>query len=117
MTLELALSILSAIGLIVGGYFALGKILVSQFNHGLDQRFQQQEQARQEGRQQSDARLQRFEDNQNRLERELLNLKAEMPREYVRREDYIRSETVVGSKLDALNIKLDSFIERHRVGA
>ena len=40
--------------------------------------------------------------------RELLNLKAEMPVQYVRREDYIRGQSVLEAKLDGLVIKLEN---------
>lgn len=43
-----------------------------------------------------------------RVERELLNLKAEMPVQYVRREDYIRGQSVLEAKLDGLVIKLEN---------
>lgn len=36
------------------------------------------------------------------MERELLLLKADLPLHYVRREDYIRGQSVIESKLDAL---------------
>ena len=36
------------------------------------------------------------------LERELLELKAEIPLSYVRREDFIRFDVVINSKLDKL---------------
>lgn len=36
------------------------------------------------------------------LERDLLSLKADLPMMYVRREDYIRGQTVIEAKLDAL---------------
>ena len=45
-------------------------------------------------------------------ERDLLLLRAELPREYIRREDHIRFETGVTGKLDALNAKLDLMNER-----
>lgn len=44
-----------------------------------------------------------------RLERDLLGLKAEMPLHYVRREDYVRNQTVIESKLDALAVKLENW--------
>lgn len=37
-----------------------------------------------------------------RLEREFLKFQADMPLHYVRREDYIRGQSVIESKLDAL---------------
>ncbi|HGJ5883695.1 hypothetical protein [Arsenophonus sp.] len=40
--------------------------------------------------------------NLNSLEREFLTFKAELPIQYVRREDYVRGQTVIESKLDAL---------------
>ena len=36
------------------------------------------------------------------LERELLELKADLPLSYVRREDFIRFDVVINSKLDKL---------------
>ena len=43
-----------------------------------------------------------------RVERELLNLKAELPLHYVRREDYIRGQSVIEAKLDGLGTKLEN---------
>lgn len=40
-------------------------------------------------------------------ERNLLRLRAELPLEYVRREDFIRNQTVIEAKLDALAEKFD----------
>lgn len=40
-------------------------------------------------------------------EKDLLRLRAELPIEYVRREDWIRNQTVIEAKLDALAAKLD----------
>lgn len=43
-----------------------------------------------------------------RVERELLTLKAELPLHYVRREDYIRGQTVLEAKMDMVGAKVDS---------
>ena len=43
-----------------------------------------------------------------RIERELGQLKADMPLNYVRREDYIRGQSVIEAKLDALASKLET---------
>lgn len=40
------------------------------------------------------------------LERSFLNLRAELPEKYVRREDYIRGQTVIEAKLDAIATEL-----------
>ena len=42
-----------------------------------------------------------------RVERELLALKADLPLHYVRREDYIRGQSVIEAKLDGLGTKLE----------
>lgn len=42
-----------------------------------------------------------------RVERDLLMLRAELPERYVRREDHIRSQTVIEAKLDALCARID----------
>ncbi|PAV10996.1 hypothetical protein CBG25_00930 [Arsenophonus sp. ENCA] len=46
--------------------------------------------------------------NLNSLEREFLTFKAELPIQYVRREDYVRGQTVIEAKLDALYSKLEA---------
>ena len=45
-------------------------------------------------------------ENQKR-EREILQLRIDLPLEYVRREDAIRQETVITAKLDTLAAKID----------
>lgn len=42
------------------------------------------------------------------LDREILKLKADLPREYVAKEDFIRSFTVVEAKIDALQSTLSN---------
>lgn len=43
------------------------------------------------------------------LDREILKLKADLPREYVAKEDFIRSFTVVEAKIDAVQTTLTQF--------
>lgn len=43
-----------------------------------------------------------------RVERELMELKAELPLNYVRREDYIRGQSIIEAKLDGLAIKIEN---------
>ena len=47
-------------------------------------------------------------DQVNKIERDLLTLRAELPRDYVSRTDFVRSFTVVEAKLDALSAKLET---------
>lgn len=51
--------------------------------------------------------LREFSSSLSGLERDLMALKAELPLSYVRREDYVRGQTVIEAKLDALYNKLE----------
>ncbi len=55
----------------------------------------------------------RTEHNLLRIEKALLHLRAELPLEYVRKEDAIRQEVTFHAKLDALAVKLDQLREAH----
>ncbi len=45
-----------------------------------------------------------------RLERQLLEFKAELPRDYVRREDYVREYGTLHVKLDNLRLEIQNFM-------
>lgn len=55
-----------------------------------------------------DSALSRAED----VERKLLEFKAEMPRDYVRREDNIRNISVIDAKLDRMNTTFEALREK-----
>ncbi|KFK92740.1 hypothetical protein [Serratia sp. Ag2] len=61
-----------------------------------------------------DASLREFTTNLNTLEREFLEFKADLPIHYVRREDYVRGQTVIEAKLDAVYNKLE-LVQQHRL--
>lgn len=44
-----------------------------------------------------------------RLEREFLVFQRDLPLNYVRREDYVRNQSVIESKLDALAVRLENW--------
>lgn len=97
-----------------GACAAGGKLLLSQMQKHLDERFVTQEQARSSNHDQLAKRLDgiesanREESSQwQRVERELLRFQAEMPLHYVRREDYIRGQSVIEAKLDGVADKLE----------
>lgn len=76
--------------------FAFGRILLSQVEKRLDQRFQVIEvAAKEEAKQWA------------RVEREFLRFQADLPLQYVRRDDYVRGQSVIESKLDALYNKIE----------
>lgn len=95
----------------VGGF---GKLLLGQMDKNLDEKFKAQEAARQAGAQALRETIERYTAQGEataaqlqKLERDFLNWKAEVPIQYVRREDYIRGQAVIEAKLDSLYSKLE----------
>lgn len=93
---------------------AFGKVLLDQFEKRLGERFFTQEKSREEAQKHWDTKFSaieaagREESSQwQRIERELLSLKADLPVQYVRREDYIRNQTVIEAKIDRVFGKLE----------
>ncbi|MBI2313569.1 MAG: hypothetical protein HYU77_13800 [Betaproteobacteria bacterium] len=96
-----------AVGTLIAGAWALVKIVVGQFEKRLDERFRALESARTDAQKQWDSRFRVIEEGQREMERDVSRLREELPVHYVRREDAIRSETVINAKLDALAAKID----------
>lgn len=88
---------------------AVATVLLNQIDKRLDQRFLAMDEARkeadksmQETIQQHTASEGKTADKVSELEKRFLLFMAELPIAYVRREDYVRKETVIEAKLDAL---------------
>lgn len=93
---------------------AFGKLLLDRIDRQLDAKFTAQEKAREEGakvlREHIDRHIaegDRTATQVTNLERDFLKWQAELPVHYVRREDYVRGQTVIEAKLDALYNKLE----------
>jgi len=94
--------------------FAAGKLLLSQIDRRLNERFETIEKAREEGQATWRQTFTQHLDEERRetdllrnIEREFLRFQAELPLQYVRREDYVRGQSVIEAKLDALYNKLE----------
>lgn len=88
-----------------------GKILKSEFEKGLEQRFKAQEESRVQAQAHWDQRFSSLEASAGdvmRLEREFLRFRADLPMTYVIRDDYVRNQTVIEAKLDALALRLEN---------
>lgn len=70
-----------------------GRVLLDQFEKRLHERFSGLE----------DATAKAFD-----VERQLLELRADLPLHYVRREDYIRGQSVIEAKLDGLAMRIEN---------
>lgn len=96
-----------------------GKFLLAQFEKRLDARFTAQENAQKAAQTHMDTRFSSLEsamakgnDEAIRIERELMQLKADLPNNYVRRDDFIRVQSVIETKIDGLAMKIENAILR-----
>lgn len=95
--------------------FAAGRMLLAQIDKRLDERYQVQEAARTTSQAHWDDKFASLEKSAaqeaqqyQRLDREILKLRADLPLQYVRREDWIRQEVTINAKLDAVAAKIDT---------
>jgi len=99
--------------------FGGGRFLLSQFEKRLDARFSNLEKSQKAAQTHMDQRFSTIEtamakgsEEAMRLERELMQLKADLPNHYVRRDDFIRVQSIIESKIDGLASKIDNAILR-----
>lgn len=104
MTLSIATTLAIAI---ICGYWALAKVLLAQTFRQLDARFASQEELRTKSQEHLELRFVQIESLARATEKDLLLMRGDLPNLYVRREDYIRGQTVIESKLDAVYSKLE----------
>ena len=78
---------------ILGAFVGVMKMLLVQMERRLDQRFAV-----------VDKDSERLRDIEIRVER----LRGEMPLHYVRREDWVRNQSIIEAKLDGLALKLEN---------
>ncbi|MDD5479681.1 MAG: hypothetical protein PHT20_08315 [Rhodoferax sp.] len=108
---------------VFGGGWTLIKVIAVQFERGikrdLQEQFKGQETASKAHYTQLNMRLDALDaatkadtGQWQRVERELLTLKADMPLNYVRREDYIRGQSVLEAKIDGLGTKVENVLLR-----
>lgn len=118
MTLDLWHLILMLIAFF-GACAGASKLLLDQVLRRMDQRFEAQDATAATNQQQVARRLDGLEassraerDQWQRVERELLNLKAELPLHYVRREDYVQAIATIMAKLDAMALRFENILLR-----
>lgn len=120
MTIQIELWHLATLSLaVLGGFWTLAKIIATQSQRHLDARFLVQDKARDTNHEQVSKRLDSIElvnreeaAQWQRVERDLLRMQAELPLHYVRREDYIRGQSVIEAKLDGLGTKVENALLR-----
>lgn len=105
MTLQLELwHAISLVIVIIGGFFTLGKVALNQMERAEDLRHKALHQQMNKIEQDIRAESAQWQ----RIERELLALKADLPLNYVRRDDFVRIQSVIESKLDGLALRIEN---------
>lgn len=102
MTLQLDLWQLLGLGLtLLSGFagiiFGAGRLIAAQFESRINERFDVLQRAR-------EAEAQGI----TNLERDFLRFQADLPLHYVRREDYVRGQSVIEAKLDGLALRIEN---------
>lgn len=105
--------------ILVGAFWALGKILAAQFSKRLEEKFSAQAEARKVADETLNATLVRHLEEERHmaakieiLERDFRDWKGELPIRYVLREDYIRGQVTLEHKLDEVHKKSEATLTR-----
>ena len=113
MTITLELWHLISIALAVaGGFFSFAKLLLREIDKRLEARFRAQEAMRELSTKHLDEKFSSIERTAADTDKSLMALKLHVSENYVRREDHVRSQTVIEAKLDALASKFESLLLR-----
>lgn len=116
MRIELELwHVLVMLMTVVGAFWALAQMLIKASQDHIGEKFgamtelikSQSEMIRGQG------------DDMRRIERDLMGLKAELPRDYVRREDYTQTIATIMTKIDHATLLMqqavrDAYTQAHR---
>jgi len=102
------------LGLFATVVTGLVKLLLNQFEKRLADRFASQDVARQAATKHWEENFAKVLERQDKdadavqqLERTFLRFQAELPLQYVRREDFVRNQTIIEAKIDAVFSKLE----------
>lgn len=114
MTVELQLwQLISLLLAFFSCVAVFGRLLLNQFDRRLGERFKAQEKAQQKDQDHWDERfstLGKKADEWVRVERNFLDWKAALPMTYVMRDDYVRNQTVIEAKLDAIAVRQENIM-------
>ncbi|QND84184.1 hypothetical protein [Chromobacterium piscinae] len=105
MTIQMELGMVVTLSLAFLGFlFGAGKMLLAQID-----RRQSERDAKQEAQINTLlTQIAKEAESVHQLERDFLKFQADLPLSYVRREDYVRNQTVIEAKLDAVALKIEN---------
>lgn len=84
---------------VIGAFWGLAKMLMATNQKAIDEKFAVVA-----------ASLKSQDELSRRLERDLMDLRAEMPRDYVRREDYTQAIATIMTKIDHVALRVETVI-------
>ena len=103
------------LGTLVSLVITAGKALIRQFEKRLDEKFSMMEAGRSAAQQHWDSQFAALEQaaveeakGWQRVERDIMQMKADLPVNYVRRDDYIRNQSVIEAKIDGLAVRIEN---------
>lgn len=100
MRIEIELwQVVTLLSALVGAFWAIGKVLVGQFQRTIEEKFKAVSTGLTEQTQSS-----------RQLERDFMELKAALPRDYVRREDYTQAIATIQIKIDHMALRIEQAI-------
>lgn len=90
------------ISMTMGAFWGMAKMLMAQSNRSLDEKFKEIKE-----------RLDTQDDSERRMERQIADMRAELPREYVRRDDFLRAIAGFDVRVDQLRLTIErALLER-----
>lgn len=107
-----------------GASAAAGKLLLAQAQRHLDDRFEAQEKTRANNHDQVQRRLDGIESTTRedasqwqRVERELLRFQAELPRDYIRRDDFVQAIGGINTRIDNFALRMERALDKRNGSA
>lgn len=86
--------------MLIGAFWALAKMMLEASQRAVEDKFVA-----------VSAGLKSQDETNRRLERDLMELKAELPRDYVRREDYTAAIATIMTKIDSVALRMEQAIQ------
>lgn len=98
-------------------------MLLGQMQQHLDARFEAQEKVRFDNHNQNQKRLDGIEaasredsTQWQRIEREFLRFQAELPRDYIRRDDFVQAIGSINTRIDNFALRMERALDNNRTG-
>lgn len=91
---------------LIGAFFTLARMLLSSTTRTIDEKFR----VLGEHLAKQDQSSLRQDEAMRRLERDVMDMRAELPRDYVRREDYTQAIATIMTKIDAMALRFEQVL-------